>query len=114
MDTPIVFLLMMCSIVTLSSASEYDYTIAVEAGRMSCYFQTVEDVKYHAMEVDYQVGPFLYLKKSTKFFKKTTILYSKFDIMRTCSGDRRRRPEHQLPSIVRWQCTRTRSNESGQ
>jgi len=55
MDTPIVFLLIVWSFATLSSASEYDYTIAVEAGRMSCYFQTVVDLKYHAMEIDYQV-----------------------------------------------------------
>lgn len=37
-------------------AGEYDFTIEVEAGRMSCFFQEVVDPKYAHMEIDYQVG----------------------------------------------------------
>jgi len=55
MDTKLAFVLIFMSIFTRYFASEYDYTIAVEPGRMSCYFQPVVDLKYHAMEIDYQV-----------------------------------------------------------
>ena len=40
----------------LALASEFDYTVEIPPGKMSCYFQTVTDPKYHAMEIDYQVG----------------------------------------------------------
>lgn len=36
-------------------ASEYDFTIEVPGGKMSCFFQSVTEKKYHAMEIDFQV-----------------------------------------------------------
>lgn len=47
-------LCLLCCILRIS-CSEFDYTVTVDAGKMNCYYQSVDNVKYKTMEVDYQV-----------------------------------------------------------
>lgn len=53
-----IFKFIMTTILTFSTsfASEYGYTVAVDAGQTECFFQTITDENAASVEIDYQVN----------------------------------------------------------
>lgn len=55
------FICILGIIIQACCGAEFAYTIEVDAGKHSCFFQTVNNTRYKFMEIDYQVSYFLLL-----------------------------------------------------